>query len=236
MSCPALLTETFPIPEIAKVHPNGALDTPALPLHLHLQTIMGHRRSIRRLQDGPFAADVRARLLEAIRLTPAAYNLPPWRVILVHERRDDLWAEIERGFHETLSDDRLERYLERVRGFREGVAVALIFADRRVERALREEKGASAEVAQGFVQQALGMVQLSLWLAITAEGLVTSLQHWDELIGPRAKRFAGLAYDDFALVATMPIGYAAEEPKAIERAAAEQICAVDPGKHEKTSV
>jgi predicted oxidoreductase (fatty acid repression mutant protein) len=210
----ALLADVQPISEI---HANGAADDPAL----HLQAIMARRRSIRRLHDGPFSGDARARLLEAIRLTPAAYNLPPWRVILVHERRDDLWVEIERGFHETLSGDRLERYLDRLHGFREGVAVTLIFADRRVERALREEKGASPEVAQGFVQQALGMVQLALWLAITAEGMVTSLQHWDEWIGARAARFAGLPDDDFALIATMPIGYAAEEPKAIERAAPE---------------
>ncbi len=214
----------------ADAHPiieqNGwdhGLEAPAL------QAIMGRRRSIRRLQGGPFTPAMRSRLLEAIRLTPAAYNLPPWRVVLVHERRDDLWTEVSAGFHEHLAGDRLARYLDRLDGFRGGVAVALIFADRTVERALREEKGAAADVAQGFVQQALGMVQLSLWLALTAEGLVTSLQHWDDLIGARAARFAGLGEDDFTLVATMPIGYPGEEPKAIERATAERICTVDPG-------
>jgi predicted oxidoreductase (fatty acid repression mutant protein) len=196
-----------------------------------LQAIMARRRSIRRLHDGPFTPAMRAHLMEAVRLTPASYNLPPWRVVLVHERRDELWREIEWGFREHLSDDRLERYLDRLNGFRGGVAVALLFADRRVERALREEKGAPPEVAQTFVQQALGMVQLALWLAITAEGLATSLQHWDDLIGLRAARFAGLSEGDFALVATLPIGYAAEEPRTIERAAAAQMCMVDPGGH-----
>lgn len=193
-----------------------------------LQAIMARRRSIRRLAPGPFTSETQARLLEAIRLTPAAYNLPPWRVVLVHERRDELWAEIEAGFREHLEGERRERYLERLAGFREGVAVALIFADRRVERALRDEKGAAPEIARSFVQQGLGMVQLALWLAITAEGLSTSLQHWDDLVGARAKRFAGLAEEDFTLIATMPIGHAAEEPREIERAAPEQICAVDP--------
>ncbi len=193
-----------------------------------LHAVMARRRSIRRLQSGPFPTSTRERLLAAIRLTPAAYNLPPWRVVLVHERRDELWAEVAAGFREGLSGERLQRYLDRLDGFRGGVAVALIFEDRAVERMLREEKGAAPEVAQGFVQQALGMVQLALWLAITVEGLATSLQHWDDLIGARAARFAGLAEDEFGLVATMPIGYAAEEPRAIERAPAELICAVDP--------
>ncbi len=193
-----------------------------------LQGVMARRRSIRRLAPGPFPAESRARLLEAIRLTPAAYNLPPWRVVLVHERREELWEEIAGGFREELEGERLGRYLDRLEGFREGVAVALIFEDRRVERALREEKGASPEIARSFVQQGLGMVQLALWLAITAEGLATSLQHWDELVGARVKRFAGLGMEDYTLVATMPIGYAGEEPRVIERAAPERVCAVDP--------
>jgi len=192
-----------------------------------LQAIMARRRSIRRLHNGPFTAAMRDRLVQAVRLTPASYNLPPWRVVVVHERRDELWAEIEQGFRDHLMGDRLARYLDRLDGFRGGVAVALVFVDRRVERTLCEEKGVSPEVAVSFVQQALGMVQFALWLAATAEGLVTSLQHWDDLIGSRAARFAGLSETDFGLVATMPIGYAAEEPRLIERAAADQICAVD---------
>lgn len=217
------LTETPLLDEIAAANGHRVPGHPAA-----LQEIMGRRRSIRRLQGGAFPEEARGRLLEAIRLTPAAYNLPPWRVVLVHERHDALWDEIEAGFRETLEGERLARYLGRVRGFREGVAVALIFADRTVERALVEEKGATPEVAQGFVQQALGMVQLSLWLAITAEGLATSLQHWEHLIGARAARFAGLPENDFALVATMPIGYAAESPREIERAATEETYEVDP--------
>jgi predicted oxidoreductase (fatty acid repression mutant protein) len=171
---------------------------------------------------------MRERLLNAVRLAPAAYNVPPWRVVIVHERREAFWAEVERGFRETLEGEQLARYLERLQGFALGVAVALVFADRRVERELREGKGASAEVAASFVQQAMGMVQLSLWLAVTAEGMAASLQHWDHLVGARLARFAGLPEADFALVATMPIGYADVEPRVIERTAADLICAVDP--------
>jgi len=198
-------------------------DQPALTL----QAILAERRSIRRLRSGPFTPEMRERLLSAVRLTPAAYNLPPWRVVIVHERREAFWAEVERGYREMLYGDQLDRYLDRLRGFAPGVAVALVFADRRVERELQEGKGASSEVASSFVQQAMGMVQFSLWLAVTAEGMAASLQHWDHLVGTRLARFAGLPEADFALVATMPIGYADEQPRVIERAAAEQVCPVD---------
>ncbi len=192
-----------------------------------LQTILAERRSIRRLRPGPFTPEMRERLLAAVRLTPAAYNLPPWRVLLIHERREAFWAEVERGFRETLEGDQLDRYLDRMRGFAPAVAVALVFADNGVERELREERGAPADVARSFVQQAMGMVQLALWLAVTAEGMATSLQHWDHLVGPRLARFAGLNDSECSLVATMPIGYADEEPRSIERAAAERVCTVD---------
>jgi predicted oxidoreductase (fatty acid repression mutant protein) len=200
-------------------------DQPARLMH----AIMAERRSIRRLQPGPFSAETRDRLLEAARLTPAAYNLPPWRVVLVRERRATLWAEIARGFREHLDGDRLDRYLERLEGFAGGVAVALIFEDRAVERELREERGAEDAIAYSFVHQALGMVQLALWLAITAEGLVTSLQHWDHLVGPHVARFAGLAAERFHLVAIMPIGYADEAPRLVERAAGISSVDLDPG-------
>ena len=135
---------------------------------------------------------------------------------------------MERGFRETLHGEQLERYLDRLRGFAPGVAVALVFVDKNVERQLREDRGAAPDVAASFVQQAMGMVQLAFWLAVTAEGMATSLQHWDHLVGPRLARFAGLAETEFALVATMPIGYADEAPRTIERAATDQIGSVDP--------
>jgi hypothetical protein len=171
---------------------------------------------------------MRERLLAVAPLTPAAYNLPPWRIVLVHERREAFWAEVEQGFREALGEEQLARYLNRLHGFVPGVAVALVFADTGVERELREGKGAPAEVAASFVQQAMGMVQLALWLAVTAEGMATSLQHWDHLVGPRLARFAGLPEDEFRLAATMPIGYADEAPRVIERIAAERVCTVDP--------
>jgi predicted oxidoreductase (fatty acid repression mutant protein) len=80
------------------------------------------------------------------------------------------------------------------------------------------------------VQQALGMVQLSLWLAIAAEGLAASLQHWEHLIGTRAARCAGLSEDDFTLIATMPIGYADGMPATSDQEARVSP-SVDPSLH-----
>ncbi|MCA9876521.1 MAG: nitroreductase family protein [Thermomicrobiales bacterium] len=231
----SLAESTYPEPNLEVICRNGALTaavSPPVPREASaLQGIFQNRRSIRRLQDGPFTPEMQQRVLEAVRLTPAAYNLPPWRVVLVREQRADTWRQIEAAFRDHLSGERLERNLARLAGFRSGVGLALIFEDLRVGRALREEKGASADLATQFVQQALGMVQLSLWLALTAEGLATSLQHWEEFLVDRTEQLTGLPAADFQLAAAMPIGYAAEEPRDIARPATTQVCTVDPGAH-----
>lgn len=218
---------TYVEPNLEVICRNGTLthpDTLPTPREAHaLQSVFQNRRSIRRLQGGPFTPEMRQRVLEAVHLTPAAYNLPPWRVILVHERREETWQQIETAFRDNLSGERLERNLGRLEGFRPGVALALLYEDLRVGRTLREEKGASHELATQFVQQALGMVQLSLWLALTAEGLSTSLQHWEEFLADRTEQLTGLPGTDFQLAAAMPIGYAAEEPRDIERTATTQV-------------
>jgi predicted oxidoreductase (fatty acid repression mutant protein) len=121
----------------------------------------------------------------------------------------------------------LERYFNRIDGFRDGVAVALIFEDISVRGQLREAWQISDEQAWAFAEQGIGMVQLSLWLALTAEGLATSLQHWEWLIGDCLMDFSGLPRDRFRPVAMMPIGYPDEEPRPIERIALHRVLSED---------
>lgn len=182
-----------------------------------LATIMTRRRSIRRLRNAPFDPASLTRILEAARLAPAAYNRPPWHVVVVHERRAEFWALVEEAFRERLEPDRLARYLDRLQGFRGGIATIHLYEDRSAIDEMREAWHISAEQAAAFTAQAMGMVQLALWLAIVAEGLATSIQHWETLIEDRLAGFLDLSADHYRLVATMPFGYAAEEPRPVER-------------------
>jgi predicted oxidoreductase (fatty acid repression mutant protein) len=72
------------------------------------------------------------------------------------------------------------------------------------------------EQAYAFAEQGIGMAQLSLWLALTAEGLVTSLQHWEWLIGDILTDFARVPPERFRLVAMLPIGYSDDAPRSTE--------------------
>jgi predicted oxidoreductase (fatty acid repression mutant protein) len=181
-----------------------------------LLDLLADRRSYRRLRSGPFTIETQVRLLEALRLTPCAFNLPSWHAVLVHADRDAFWAAVEAGFRERLEGDRLDRYLDRLDGFRNGVAIALFFEDVPVRDDLIRAWNLTHEQAYAFAEQGIGMAQLSLWLALTAEGLVTSLQHWEWLIGDILTEFAEVPPEQFRLVATLPIGYPAEAPRSTE--------------------
>jgi predicted oxidoreductase (fatty acid repression mutant protein) len=193
--------------------PVGLLDAEST---TDLLGLLERRRSIRRLRGGPFPLHVRQRLMEAVRLTPAAYNLPPWRVILLHERRDAFWQLFEDAVDDRLDGDRRERYHDRIEGFRDGVAVAVFYEDTTVSPQIARAWQISEKEADAFVQQGLGMAQLAFWLALTAEGLVTSLQHWDWLLEDRLDAFIG-APEHVRLAAVMPIGFPDETPRIVER-------------------
>ena len=192
----------------------GLLDAdPAAPL----QGLLDRRRSIRRLRDVDLAGATVARLTEAVRLTPAAYNLPPWHVVLVRERRAQLWAVVEAAMRASLEGDRLARNLDRLAGLRSGAGLLLVYEDATVQPRLRDAWRITDEQATAFVQQGLGMVQLALWLALTEEGLVASLQHWDWLVPDGFSALVGLPADRFALAVAIPFGAPDEAPRPTDR-------------------
>lgn len=192
-----------------------------------LLDLLERRRSIRRLRYGPFPGAVRDRILEAIRLTPAAFNLPSRHIVLIHSERAAFWRTVEAGFRERLEGDRLQRYLDRLDGFRNGIGIALVFEDVSVRDDLIKAWNITEDQARSFAEQELGMAQLSLWLALTAEGLVTSLQHWEWLIGDKLTEFAGVPPERFRLVATLPIGYPDEPPRVTEPVALHRVVSHD---------
>ena len=88
---------------------------------------------------------------------------------------------------------------------------------------LRDAWQISESQAHAFVQQGIGMVQFAIWLALTNDELVTSLQHWEWLVEQRVAEFTSIPGERFKLTAVMPIGYAAEAPRVVERPAPERV-------------
>src|SRR5215204_6400802 len=123
-----------------------------------LLALLSQRRSIRRLRSGPFPESTQARLHEAVRLTPAAFNVASTHVVFVHAERAAFWRTVEEGFRERLDadPDRLERYISRLDGFRPGVGAALIFEDMDARSGLVDAWSITNEQALAFAEQGLG--------------------------------------------------------------------------------
>lgn len=189
--------------------------------------LLGRRRSIRKLRDGPLPPGTIGRIATAASLVPSAFNAPPWHVVIIHERRDAFWEIVEMAFREQLTADRLDRYLARLDGFRSGIGAVLVFEDRVAVESLKVSYQLPAETAQSYGQQAIGMVQLALWLAIVEEGLATSLQHWDALIEEAVAQFLDLPAGQFRLAATMPLGYPDEHPRELARTDPGSVISLD---------
>ncbi len=163
-----------------------------------LPDLLARRRTIRRLVDGPLRVGALDLLADAIGRTPAAFGVQPWRVVLVRDRRDEFWDLVESGFSERLAGERLARYLDRLDGFAGAAVVALVYEETGTADRLRDGWSLPERTETDFVQQGLGMVQFSIWLAATDLGLAA---------------FAGLDHEHPRLVSIMPIGHADEEPR-----------------------
>jgi len=165
------------------------------------------RRSTRKLDPATFPPTLIADLAAATHSMPSAFNAQPWHVVALQERNAAFWDRVEEAFAARLAGDRRARYLARAAGMRRGGMTLLIFED--VARAAPRDGLTDAE-ARDQASQSLGMVQLALWLTITAHGLSASLQHWHTMIEGVALDFVGLPSGGYRLVSFMPVGERAE--------------------------
>lgn len=184
----------------------------AAPAASGLAETIATRRSIRKLVDGPLPEGTLERLAGAVEHAPASMGTPPWEVVFLRERRAAFWDLVERAFRDRLDGEQLERYLGRLEGFREAAVVALVFEDAEATERLLATGYLTEPVARDFAVQALGIVQMALWLTAVDLGLAASLQHWDAQIAEPLEAFVGLPRSRYRLVAAMPIGHAAEQP------------------------
>jgi len=184
--------------------------TAAVPDTTHLFiTLLGSRRSAQHLQPGYFPVALFANLEEAASCVPSAFDTQPWHVVILHERNREFWNCVTKIIAERLVGERRDRYLARTENLRHGGLTLLIFED--LARAAPRD-GVTPEDARDFAIQALGMLQIVLWLTLSSYGLSASPHHWNWLLEDVACSFAGLTDDRFRLVAIMPVGTAVYPP------------------------
>lgn len=201
---------------------------PAPTVAASVTDLLAQRRSIRRLAGGVLSPDTIARLQDAVVRTPSAFGVTPWQIVILHEQRDLFWDEVAAAFRAGLEGDRLQRYLDRLDGFRAGAGVILIYEDLAARPALHQNWGLSEQTAHDFVHQGLGMLQLAIWLVLTEEGLAASLQHWDWLIQDRLATLLDLPTERYQLISVLPIGEPAEPARDTPPVDPDHVLRLDP--------
>ena len=177
-----------------------------------LVDLMRARRSIRRLRGGPLSDESLGRLREAVELSPAAFDVPAWRVVLLRDQRRHFWDAIAAAIDQRIEGERRLRYHQRVDAMRDGVATALFYEDLGAARRLEVAWNVTPGDAASYIDQGLGMAQLALWLAAVGEGLATSIHHYEWLMEGPAADLLDIDRERYRLRVLMPIGYADELP------------------------
>lgn len=153
--------------------------------------------------------------------------MQPWHLVVVWEGNNRLWDAIEAAERAERKGKRLERALERLKGFQGSIFTILIYRDQgAVEEMLGEYPYLDPLAFDDWVRQALGMAQLLLWLAVTERGLAASLQHIQHSEESIAV-LLGVPQDRFKLVAIMPVGYQDETLPENERKPLSEIASFE---------
>ncbi len=144
-------------------------------------------------------ADAEALIRRAAELTPDAFNMRSARAVIVSgEKQDALWDGIYAVFGGKVPREKID-------GFRAACGTVLYFIDTDVVRAMQARVPRYAENFPVWAQQAGGMLQYSVWTALSAAGIGANLQHYNPVIDDMVRTFCGTP-PSWQLTAQMPFG------------------------------
>ncbi|UCH79422.1 MAG: nitroreductase family protein [Candidatus Coatesbacteria bacterium] len=175
---------------------------------MELYEAIANRRSVRRYRPEAVPEEVLARVLEAGRRAPSGHNRQPWRFVVVREEsRRRALAEAAASHN----------------GFIAEAPVVLAF----LGLLAYENAPAPAARTRGswtwdmYIRYNVSIAGAYVTLAAAAEGLGTCwINNYDE---ERVRALLKIP-EEYALVCLMPLGYAAEEPKAKPRLPLAELC------------
>ena len=136
---------------------------------------------------------------------PDANNMQSQRVVVaLGDHQDKLWDTIYDAF-----GGKVKR--EKIDSFKNGYGTILFYYDKKAVTGMMEKLPRYADNFETWANQANGMLQHSIWLALRDLGLGASLQHYNPVIDDALRELFDLS-EDWVLLAQMPFGNILEEP------------------------
>lgn len=149
---------------------------------------------------------------ESVRHTPSAFNSQSARVVVLFgEEHDKLWDITMENLRKIVPADKFEPTELKINSFKAGYGTVLFFDETNTTNSLMEKFALYRENFMPWAEQANGMLQHVIWVALEQEGLGASLQHYNEVIQESVKNQWGIC-DSWRMIAQMPFGNVVSPP------------------------
>ncbi|MDR3645037.1 MAG: nitroreductase family protein [Clostridia bacterium] len=142
----------------------------------------------------------------AILHCPTAFNSQSGRVLLLlNKNHERLWALAAEALRPVVPAGDFAKTEEKLNSFSSGYGTLLFYEDQQVVQGLQSRFPLYKDNFPIWSQQASGMLQYIVWVALESEGLGVSLQHYSPLIdAPVAAEWKVPA--EWKLIGQMPFG------------------------------
>jgi predicted oxidoreductase (fatty acid repression mutant protein) len=123
------------------------------------------------------------RIKEAIRHTPSSFNSQSSRaVILFGEQSEKFWELTKQALSRIVPAEAFAPTAAKLDSFAAGVGTVLFYEDQAVVAGMQEKFALYADNFPVWSEQAGGMAQFAVWLALTEVGVGASLQHYNPVV------------------------------------------------------
>lgn len=173
-----------------------------------------NRRSYYGFTDEKPVAEERVEQIvkDALTLVPSAFNSQTTRALLLFgDHHKKLWELTLAQLEKVTPPDQFYKTREKINGaFASGYGTVLFFEDETVVDGLMNAFPLYAHNFPVWSQHTNAMHQFVVWIALEAEGLGASLQHYNPLIDEDVQRQWGID-PKWKLIAQMPFGKPAQQ-------------------------
>lgn len=142
----------------------------------------------------------------AINETPSAFNSQTSRAVLLFgDRHKKLWSIVMETLRAKVPADKFAPTEAKVNSFAAGHGTILYFEDMDTIASLQKNFVAYADNFPTWSNQSAGMLQYSIWTALSMEDLGANLQHYNPIIDEEVSKEFNIP-ENWKLLAQMPFG------------------------------
>ncbi|MGO2082314.1 nitroreductase family protein [Vagococcus sp.] len=147
--------------------------------------ILKKRRSIYTLGKEVSLKDeeIESLIKEVVKHSPTAFNSQTQRVVILFDKaHQKLWDLTETALKPVTPPEAFPNTQAKLQGFSQAKGTVLFFEDTDIVKGLQEQFALYADNFPVWSEQASGLTQSNVWLALSEAGLGANLQHYNPLI------------------------------------------------------